>query len=384
MTGESNGVIIIGGGVIGCAIARTLASDYNVVVLERGQIAGEASALAAGEITMAPSYSDNPAIADHAIEFFRRYDGTGQFSFTECPSLELISPGREGESRRRVERLAAEGIAVSFVEPEQVETTYPRFDLSAYVGAIKYDDTGFVDPYTFAMTLKEDAESRGATFKTETPVTDIRTIDGQVRGVETTSGTYSASNVVVAAGWRSERFLRDHLQLPVQPYRTQCVVLTPENELGTDVPMGWVPGKHVYFRPEQNGDLLVGGWSFAESSPEHASTHDDEAFRNHVATLLPEFMHGFEHARFVNGWAGIDGATPDTRPIIDAPNNGPAGLVVATGFHGRGVMSAPVAATVVQTLVTGGECPFSHDEFALDRFESRSPNFEFHSISAGD
>ncbi|MFH5800467.1 NAD(P)/FAD-dependent oxidoreductase [Haladaptatus sp. CMAA 1911] len=384
MTGESDDVIVIGGGVIGCAIARTLASEFDVVVLERGQIAGEASALAAGEITMAPSYSDIPAIADHAIEFFRRYDGTGQFSFTECPSLELVTPGREGESRRRVKRLASQGIDVSFVEADQVEAASPRFDLSEYVGAIKYGDTGFVDPYTFAMTLKEDAESRGATFETETTVTDIRTTGEQVRGVETTLGAYSAPNVVVAAGWRSERFLRDHLQLPLQPYRTQCVVLTPENDLGTDVPMGWVPGEHVYFRPEQNGDLLVGGWSFAESAPEDASTKDDEAFRNHVAGLLPKFMHGFEHARFVNGWAGIDGATPDTRPIIDVPDDGPAGLVVATGFHGRGVMSAPVAATVVQTLVTGIHCPFSHDEFALDRFESLSPDFEFQSISAGD
>ncbi|MGA9399827.1 NAD(P)/FAD-dependent oxidoreductase [Haladaptatus sp.] len=384
MTGESDDVIIIGGGVIGCAIARTLASDYDVVVLERGQIAGEASALAAGEITMAPSYSDVPAIANHAIEFFRRYDGTGQFTFTECPSLELVTLDREGESRRRVKRLASKGIDVSFVEANQVEAAYPRFDLSEYVGAIKYDDTGFVDPYTFAMTLKKDAASRGATFETKTTVTDIRTNSGEVQGVETTSGTYSAPSVVVAAGWRSEGFLRDYLQLPIQPYRTQCVVLTLENGLVTDVPMGWVPGEHVYFRPEQNGDLLVGGWSFAENAPEHASTNDDEAFRNHVATLLPKFMHGFERARFVNGWAGIDGATPDTRPIIDAPNDGPAGLLVATGFHGRGVMSAPVAATAIRTLITGSECSFPLDEFALDRFESRSPNFEFQSISAGD
>ncbi|WP_266082115.1 NAD(P)/FAD-dependent oxidoreductase [Haladaptatus caseinilyticus] len=384
MTDDSYDVIVIGGGIIGCAIARDLASDYDVAVLERGQIAGEASALAAGEITMAPSYSDIPAISDHAIEFFRRYDGTGQFTFTECPSLELISPVREGESRRRVERLAAKGVNVSFVESERIETTYPRFDLPDFVGAIKYDDTGFVDPYTFAMTLKEDAESRGATFETGTMVTGLRTSGGRVQGVETTSGTCSAPTVVVAAGWRSERFLRDRLQLPIRPYRTQCVVLTPENDLRTDVPMGWIPGEHIYFRPERNGDLLVGGWSFAEDAPEHASTSDDEAFRNHVATLLPKFMHGFERARFVNGWAGIDGATPDTRPIIDAPNDGPAGLLVATGFHGRGVMSAPVAATTVRTLMTGGECPFPTGTFDLDRFESRSPDFEFRSISAGD
>ena len=91
-----------------------------------------------------------------------------------------------------------------------------------------------------------------------------------------------------------------------------------------------------------------------------------------------------DRAQFVNGWAGIDGATPDTRPVVDAPDEGPAGLVVATGFHGRGVMTAPVAATAVRELVGGEPAPFALSTFALDRFDSRSPDFEFVSVSAGE
>ncbi|WP_458188637.1 NAD(P)/FAD-dependent oxidoreductase [Haladaptatus sp. NG-WS-4] len=384
MSGTSFDVIVVGGGVIGCAVARELATDHNLLVVEQGQVAAEATALAAGEITMAPSYTDNPFIADYATEFFRDYDGTGRFEFTERSSLELVPPDREQEARRRVERLTADGVAVSFIEPNAVESEFPQFNLDEFAGVVKHQDTGFVDPYTFATTLKDDAESRGATIMTETTVTGLRTTDDWVNGVETSAGAFDAPNVVVAAGWRTERFLRDRVQLPLRPYRTQCVVLDPTEEVSNEFPMGWVPGEHVYFRPEHNGDLLVGGWSFAEDDPESASENEDEAFRDHVADLVPRFLRGFEHARFVNGWAGIDGATPDTRPIIDAPSDCSDGLVVATGFHGRGVMTAPVAATVVRTLVTGERCPFSRDLFALDRFESRSPDFEFHSISVGD
>lgn len=374
--------IIVGGGVAGCAIARELAADRDVLVVERGQLAAEATALAAGEVTMSPSYTDVPEIAEYANDFFRAYDGTGEFSFEERPSLELVPPDREGEARRRVERLSGEGVRASFLDADEVEARHARLDLSGFAGAVRHEDTGFLDPYTFAVTLAEDARNRGATILTDTEVTGLRVEDGDVTGVETDAGEFDAGTVVVAAGWRTERFLRERVQVPVRPYRTQCVVLHPAEELDEEFPMGWVPGEHVYFRPELNGDLLVGGWSFAEDDPEGASDQEDEAFRDHVADLVPDVLRGFDRARFVNGWAGIDGATPDTRPIVDAPEEGPKGLVVATGFNGRGVMTAPVTAAAVRELVGGAEAPFPLDEFALDRFDSRSTDFEFVSVSA--
>ena len=207
--------------------------------------------------------------------------------------------------------------------------------------------------------------------------------DGRVAGVETENGAFDAPRVVVATRWGTPRLLREWVELPVRPYRTQCVVLEPDEPLDDEFPMGWVPGRHVYFRSERD-DLLVGGWSSAEDDPESASGREDEAFGNHVADAVPEFLRRFDRARFVDGWAGVDGATPDTRPIVDAPDEGPAGLVIATGFHGRGVMTAPVAATAVRELVGGEPAPFALSTFALDRFDSRGRDFEFVSISAGE
>lgn len=378
-------VVIVGGGVIGCAAARELASDLDVVLLERGQLAAEASALAAGEITMTPSYTDYPEVAEHANEFFRTYDGHGDFHFEERPSVELVPNDRVDVAQRRVERLANAGFDVAFLDAETVESRFPRFDIGdVFAGGVQHADTGFVDPYTFSMTLAHDAEDRGATLHTETAVTDIVIDDGAVWGVETDAGRITADHVLVAAGWRTPEFLDGITPIPVRPYRTQCVVLHPGEDLDEPFPMGWVPGEHVYFRPELNGDLLVGGWSFATDDPVGASRQADEAFEQHVAGLVPEFLRDVDRARFVNGWAGVDGATPDTRPIIDAPDDALAGLVVATGFHGRGVMTAPVAATLVRSLVTGESTGLPLAEFAVDRFDDRSRDFPFFSISSGD
>ena len=377
-------IAVIGGGVIGCAIACELAPDHDVCVLERGRIAGEATALAAGLVTMAPSYADAPAVADYATDCFRALDGTGAFTYTERPSVELLPSGKVDAARRRVSRHRDAGIDVTFLDRAETTARYPGLDPSGFDGAVEYRDTGWVDPYTLTTVLAGEAKAKGARFRTGTAVERVVVENGQVVGVEVAGAEagnerLSARTVVMAAGWRSADLLNGVYELPIRPYRTQCLVLEPGRSMG-GLPIGWVPGEHVYFHPEHNGDLLIGGFSLAEDSPWEASGAADEAFRNHVAKLLPEVVRGADEARFVDGWAGIDAATPDTQPVIDRTDV--EGLLVASGFHGRGVMSAPVAARAVAALCNGTEAPFSLDLFRADRFESRSRDFEFHSVSA--
>ncbi|WP_280535385.1 FAD-dependent oxidoreductase [Halopenitus sp. POP-27] len=379
-------VVVIGGGIIGCMVARELADTHRVLVLERDGIAQGATARAAGEITMIPSYPDYPSIATHGLDFFRSYDGTGAFEFAEIPSVELVTPEREETVRARVERQRGNGADVAFIEADDAREQWPGIDMDEFVGVARYHGTGHVDPYTLATTVQSEAAEAGARFETDVSVTKVAVAaDGdEVTGVETDQGFIACDHVVAAAGWRTRDLLAPHLQLPVRPYRTQCIVLRPPEDLPASFPMGWIPGEHVYFRPEANGDLLVGGWSFAENDPDGASRSADEAFRDHVADLVPRFVDSPGAMRLVDGWAGVDGATPDTRPIIDAPADAPDGLIVATGFHGRGIMTSPIAATLVRCLLEGSDPPFPRDPFELDRFEDRSPDFEFVSISAGN
>jgi glycine/D-amino acid oxidase-like deaminating enzyme len=375
----SDRVAVVGAGVVGCAVARELAPDHEVVVVERDRVAGGATGLAAGLVTMTASYSDLPAVADLANGFFRAYDGTGGFRYTERGSAELVPPDRAGEARRRVERLAGEGVAVSFVGRETLAGRYPRIDATGVAGAVTFEEAGWVDPHALTTALRDDAVERGAGFRTGSVVSSVRVEDGAVTGLGTDAGTVGADTVVAAAGWRTADLLADTLSLPVRPYRTQCVVVDPA-EGAPDLPIGFRPDEGVYWRPDHDGTVLVGGWASAVEDPECASGDADAAFRRHVAGLLPETFERMDDATVLDDWAGVDGATPDGRPVVDAPREAPEGLVVATGFHGRGVMTAPVAARAVRSLVAGEGAPFPLSTFALDRFESRSREFEFVSI----
>lgn len=379
----SERIVIVGAGVIGCAIARELAPEYDVHVVEGDKIGSGATNRGAGEVTMTPSYTDYPTIAEHANEFFRSYDGTGNFWFEESESVELVSAENADEARRRAKRLSNDGLSVEFLEPTTLESRYERFNSREYSGAIRHAETGFTSPPTLVNTLANDARRRGATITTGTRVTGFQA-DNVVSGVTTENTVIDADYVIVAAGWQTGDLLADQLTLPVQPYRTQCAVFELDSPIPDTFPMGWVPGEHIYFRRTRDGKLLVGGWSQAVSEPATASRDSDPEFRQHIRDTVPDFLDGFRGATLADHWAGIDAATPDTRPIIDAPDALPNDLVIATGFHGRGIMTAPVAASVVRAIVADETAPVPSHPFSLERIDDRSSDFEFASISDGD
>lgn len=366
------GVVVVGAGVVGCAVARELAPDVDVTVLDRGEVGGGTTARSAGLVTMTPAYSDEPAVAAHATEFFE-----GRDEFIPQESLELVPPKREGEARRRVERLAESGLDVAFLDRERVRASFPGIG-DDWCGAVRHTETGYVDAVALTESLATEAAARGAQFQTGTTVTDLRVADGVVAGVETDAGIRPADAVVVAAGWRTPGLLEAHLPLPVRPYRTQCAVFRPDDPLPEGFSIGAVPEERVYFRPAGDGALLVGGWAHAVTDPAGASRGSDAEFCEHAREVAAGLVGSVGDR--VDEWAGVDCGTPDARPVIDAPVAGPEGLVVATGFHGRGVMTAPVAATAVRSFLVNEPAPFPLGLFRHDRFDDPSPDFEFFSI----
>ncbi|MFB6112905.1 MAG: NAD(P)/FAD-dependent oxidoreductase [Halodesulfurarchaeum sp.] len=379
-------VLVVGGGVVGCAIASALSPAVAVTLVERDRIGAGTTARAAGEVTMTSSYPDYPAIADHANSFFREQSGPSTFDFTERESVEFVPPDRLGESRRRVDRLTAEGVPISFLGGVDASIEYPQLDLGEVAGLIRHEEAGFLDPERVTGSLARRASERGATIETGTTVTGLRASDSQIRGVETERGTLDADVVIVAAGWRTPRLLGEGVSRFLTPYRTQAVLLSLSNRSDTSrpLPMGWIPEDGLYFRPMGDRQVLVGGWAAAVEDPGKASRTADASFRQHVASTIPKRLEDTSGARLVDGWAGVDLATPDTRPIIDRAPSAPTGVLVASGFHGRGVMTAPVAGTAIRSIVLGESAPFPLEPFALDRFADQSPEFPFVSESPGN
>jgi glycine/D-amino acid oxidase-like deaminating enzyme len=370
-------VAIVGGGINGCVAAKFLAADHDVVVLERDQIASATTASASGLVTVIPDYIAHPGAARYAQDFFHEYDGTRNFEYTARPNVSLATPEREEQMRANAERMG-ENFEVAYVDTDAIEERFPgMFVLDDVVGGVVLEEGGWVDPYTLAITYKEDAEASGVTFETGVEVTDIETADGAVTGVRTDEGVVEADHVVVAAGYHTKELVSEFVELPIRPFRYQWVNLEVEREFSETFPVAWEDDAFLYWRPEHNGDLHVGGGTYFVDEPGDVRTSTTEEFRDHVARTIPSLVPDLGAARITSGdtcHVG-DTATPDELAIFDSPAECPDGLVVATGMHGFGIMASPVTGAAVRSLVTGGDAPFSMDEFALDRFDDYSDDF---------
>lgn len=364
-------IAIVGGGVIGCQVAHDLAPEYDVLVVERDRVASGASGRSAGNVSPVRFYAqgtDQPAMAKTIRSFFAEFEH-GPFSFEPHDRIELLETGSLDDPKGKAAEIREHGFDVEFLDKATLKARYPYFDVSRYDGALLFGDGGWLDPHTYTTALRDAATERGAEFVTGVSVKAIKTADDAVDGVVTADGDFEADHIVVAAGWRTADLLADLVKVPISPYRTQIVVL--EATLPERFPIGRAIDKELYFRPEANGDLLVGGGSGPINDPDAASMDADETFRWTVAETIPELLPELDTAGFVNGWAGLDAASPDGYGIVDAPEDAPEGLIVASGFTGLGVMTAPAIPLVVRSFL-GEEPPPFADFFAIDRFEDET------------
>lgn len=373
---DTDRVVVVGAGVAGLAAAHALVPDHDVVVLDRGTVGGGATSRASGMISLALEPLP-PAVRDHAWSFFHDLDGTGVFDFFAQPTVRLVPAESVGDA----EATAAESADVRFHTPEELHELHPGTfgSLEGYGGALEYlDHTGFLDPADYGATLRHEADVAGARIYRDRTVTGLRVESGDVTGVETDLGPVDADHVVVAAGWRTRAFLADHVELPVRPMRWNAVVVDPGREVSPTEPMGSDPERRVYWRPTRHGDLLIGGNEHLVDDPASAEPSVDDSFVDLVRSDLADVLDGAGgDLRRTDCCPGADTASPDGLPIVDAPPEAPDGLVVATGFHGRGVMLSPVTGAAVRAHVADEDPGFDLDRFALGRLTHRSADFDY-------
>lgn len=359
----------------GCAAARWLARDHDVVLLERGHIAGEATGHASGLVSVAADYHEQPALAQFALDFFEQ-DEPGRIAYHQRPTVGLVAAGEARAARRRATTLTDAGLDVTYGDAGDLDARFPGvFDLTGFEGGVTYPG-GWVDPYGLTRAYQADAEADGARIQTGVAVEGLLVDDGVVTGVATDEGRVRAHTVVVAAGWRTRDLVAPAVELPLRPFRYQTVNLVIDRELGPRYPIAWEHDTHLYWRPELNGELHVGGGThFVDGSRRRDAV--TESFRELVAAVIPARLRGLGDARIVGeGCCPTgDAATPDEYPIVDAPSEGPDGLVIATGLTGFGIMASPVVGRAVRAVTTGEPAPFPLAPLRLDRFETRGLEF---------
>jgi glycine oxidase len=374
---EQADAVVIGAGVIGCAIAWRLGqAGMRVVVVERGPVGGEASRAAGG--ILAPL-----AEAEHEDDFFNltvaglaiyadfarelkmssgvdieyRDEGTLYLALTDEDEEELERRWRRHhETGSNVKRLNA-GCALK-LEPRLNRTL--RF-------ALKFPGDHQVDNRRLMTALQTAAQNAGVEFLTHTEARELLTenVSGRRRiiGAMTARGEVRANTVVIAAGsWSSLLRCDGSPQFEIEPVRGQMVAIEMPSPAARHV----MYSRRGYLVPRLSGYLIAG------STTERAG-YDKRVTAGGVASIIKsaiEIMPCVADRVITETWAGLRPHAPDDLPILGADPR-VEGLIYATGHYRNGILLAPITAQAISELILKGESHINLAPFSVVRFANR-------------
>jgi sarcosine oxidase subunit beta len=266
------------------------------------------------------------------------------------------------------------GARVERVSRDEIRQMLPDAALDDIEFGVFGPDDGYANPKAVLRAMRTIAENAGAEYIVG-DVTGIRRATNKVTGVAFGSDAIDTPIVVNAAGPFAARLAElAGVSLPVFPVRQQLFRCQLPRRLEYRFPMVIDPsGLHW-----RHDDALV------EDGPDRIvlakTKHDEMAGENFIcddarwsAEFYPNFirrMPPLAGVMPIEGWAGLYEMTPDHNPIIGTHPE-LAGLVLANGFSGHGLMMAPATGKAIAELITGGtSSTIDVSDFACDRFQT--------------
>ena len=363
-------VIVLGGGIIGCALAEELARHgQQVVVVERGRLGAEASSAAAGilaaqmDIPKPGPFFDLCQAARRMyprwIEHLERRSGL-KTGYHVDGILYLAMTGREEqemECRAKWQRRL--GLPVERWSRNDVRKHEPAVDGRVRRG-FHFPTEAQVDNVLLMQALAKAAAAAGVRVLEETPVRRVLIEQGCVRGVQLSERVLHAPVVVNCLGSWADMDGAFPVRLPVEPARGQMLAFSGPRRLVRRAVMS----EQAYVVQRRDGRLLIG------------STIERVGFDK---ALTLEGMHGIlcgirrlcaslDACTFIDAWAGFRPYTKDQLPILGATKV--KGLYVATGHFRHGILLAPITANLLSECILNKHPSFDLASFSPARFDT--------------
>jgi sarcosine oxidase subunit beta len=377
---ESAEVVVIGGGVMGASIAFHLAEAgvQDVLLLDKGQLAGGSTSKAAGGVRAQFSDPVNIALGMRGLDAFEDFPRRpGQEIDLHQPGylFVLTDPEQVAVYERSVALQNAMGVPSRMLTPAEAAELSPGIDTSDVLAAAFHARDGYCSPESVVLGYASGARRHGATVRTNVSVTGIVAEDGQVTVVETDHGTVRTGSVVCAAGaWSSQVGKMAGVPLPVLPLRRQILITEPLPDelldmLPATMPMTIDAATTFYLHRE--GPAVLLGMSYQDEQPGFSEEYSEE--------WLPDLMEAIERrcpalldVGVAHRWVGFYEVTPDHNALIGESAH-VSRFLYATGFSGHGFLQGPAVGEVIRDLYLHREpvvdvTPFSAERFAHGTF----------------
>ena len=379
---ETADVVVVGGGVVGCATAFFAArAGLRAVVLERRAALGTlTTAASTGAFRLQFDNAEELELAREGIDLF---DGFGERTGLDGWDLGLrhggylfcsLTDASLERSRRLVRSQRGWGLDdVELLTGDEARSRWPW--LSPDVRGARYRAAdGWLDPKRLTVgyaaaasnpdSIPASAGGGSATFVPHAGVVAIEVVDDRVSGVRSTRGDVASGAVVVAAGPFLARVAAlAGVEVVLQPTRRQKLVLPELPEVPPDAPMTIEEETAAHWRPALRGCFALFTDPLTLPSEPHDPVpieHDwafgllDPSSEHALARVAPFWRDVWAGGASSAPWflqAGQYEVTPDHRPYLGA--TGPDGLYLNGGYSGHGIMASAGGSRMVVDLLTG-------------------------------
>ena len=368
---ERADVVVVGGGVMGAAIACELAErGSDVLLLERDSLCAGPTRHSTAIVRLHYTQALLVRMAALGLDVYRGFEdryGTSA-GFTRCGMLFGVAEAERETLAANVEVGLAEGALTALVSAEEVQEIDARVRAEGLAFCFE-PEAGYCDPYLATAGFAAAAARAGARVEESAEVTALG--DGFA---ETARGRVEAGAVVVAAGPWSAPLVRPlGYELPIASAPAEVGRYRLPDRFGRPPPaVADFTGMQFYFRPAEPGVLEVG--SLAPEHAEHPVDPDEPVEGARLETLrayedaLANRLEGSAGGHWRGAWTGIYDVTPDWEPVIDRVP-GTERTFVAAGFSGHGFKLAPaVGVSVAELVLEGTASTFDVSLLAADRF----------------
>lgn len=370
-------VIIIGGGVNGCATAYYLAKQgiTDVIVLEANKSVGHGGSSRNGggvrqsgrdmrELPYAMYAVNNmwPTLSEELgvdVEYYQR--GNLRLGKTDAHIAKL--EGMASKSREL-------GLNMNVVDAKTVKEICPYLS-DEVIGASWCPTDGHANPMLTTLAYYKRALEMGVRFFTDAKVTKLEKVKGKLRKVILESGeVFEGETIIVAAGYESRYIARTvGVDVPLFKYFEEALVTEMQPHM-FDIMLGTADAD-FYGHQAQHGSFVFG----SDSGLEDGIDMDIDELKTSSLTVsagcraIMGYIPLLANAKIVRTWGGWIDMCHDGVPVISKVDEVP-GMILACGFTGHGFGTAPAVGLMLSQMVMGKETVVDISALSYDRFKS--------------
>lgn len=380
-------VAVIGGGIVGCAIAYYLSkAGIDCMLIEKGDLASGTSSRCDGNITIVdkdPGFDSLMSLASQELTAELDKDLNLPFEYRTQGSILVCDNDAEMEVANEWVNIQNEaGLKFKLLDHSDIRQESPYF-ADDIPGGLECETDSLINPYLFCYSLIDRAKEYGLKLHTRAEVKFVSKKEEFL--IETTNGNFTAKKVVNAAGvWAPFIGKMLDIEIPIKPRkghimvggRQKPIIMRNVMEFGYLMnkfqreriadPETLKHGVALVLEPTESQNFLIG-------SSRQFVGFDAKVDFNVVQTMARRALRFFpklDDFNIIRTYTGFRPWTEDHLPIISAVEEVP-GFYIAAGHEGDGISLATITGKLIEEMISEKETTISIEPLRYDRFNRK-------------